>query len=302
MLDRDVVITGVGTVGAFGPHVDALRDCMDGGAIETRRFDLTLGFLTVGYAGWRVRQQWPEAPARLGRMDRSSQHFLLAGWQALTAAGLSANQRKHTGLVLGTRFGCLLVNEAYHRGLLLKGYRLASPLLFGYTVPSAPAGELSIAMGLEGPNLTVMDGDASGGSAVARGAAWIRHGRVDRVVAGGCDTQGPWLAQELHDAGVRDGDASVPAEAAAVLVLEAAQTARARGARVLGVVHGAREGFGDPDAGDPGDPLAPIVGRTYAAAAPLAVVAMAQGLRRFGTVTVRDELGYWARLDIGGPE
>ncbi len=231
-------------------------------------------------------------------MDRSSQHFLLAGWQALTASGLSAEQRTSTGLVLGTRFGCLLVNEAYHRGLLLKGYRLASPLLFGYTVPSAPAGELSIALGLQGPNLTLMAGDSSGGSALARAAAWIRHGRVDRVIAGGCDTQGPWLAQELHDAGVRDGDGPVPAEAAAVVVLEAADCARARGARALGAVGESEEGFGD---GDAEDPLAHNVGRTYAAAAPLAVTAMAGGLARFGPVAVHDELGYRVRLDIRGP-
>ena len=290
-----VAITGVGAVGAFGVGTEALFQALFGRPPETRRHPVDDGELEVGQAQWKLRRHWPGLPLKLGRVDRSSQMFLLAGHQALEQAAVP--DRGPTAVVLGTRFGCLLVNECYHRGLLTKGHRLASPLLFGYTVPSAPAGELSIAAGLTGPNVTVMAGDASGGVAIARAAAWIRSGRVASAVAGGCDAQGPWLARELADAGVRDGDRPIPAEGASALVLESLDGARARGARPLALLGGTRSGYrGEPR--EVTDPLAGAIGRTYAASAPLAAVAAIAGLRSPETIRVEDELGHWVELEL----
>ncbi len=290
-----VVVTGCGAAGAFGPTRADLGRCLRGRARpERRRVEVEGDVLTVYRATWSVRRQWPGAPARLGRMDRASRMTLLAGHEALLHAGLGSRDLSGAAVAMGTRFGCLLVNEAYHRGLLTKGYRLASPLLFGYTVPSAPAGELSIAAGLKGPNLTVMAGDASGGIAVARAAAWLRAGRAEVALAGGCDVQGDWLAQETVDRGLIAGDPA-PAEAAAVLVLERADHAAARGARVLARLDGTEHGRDDAGAA-PRDPLARAIGRTYAASAPAAVIAALAGWLPGGEVAVRDELGYWVRL------
>jgi len=297
----EVAITGVGAVGAFGVGLEALAACLGGGhPLQTQRYEVRGGALTVGQVSFKLRDHWPGVSRKLGRMDRGSRMFLLAGREALQGAGLAGADLSGTGVALGSRFGCLLVNEAYHRGLLTKGVRLASPLLFGYTVPSAPAGELSIAFGLTGPNLTVVSGDASGGGALARAAAWIRAGRARRVVAGGCDPQGPWLAQELWDRGIRDGRGPLPAEGAAALVLEPADEVRRRGVRPLATLGPITEGFGP--AGDVADPLADRIGRTYAASAPLALAArLAGGTGAEGAtserIEVRDGQGYRVAIE-----
>ncbi len=297
-MTRDVAITGFGVIGAFGVGPEALAAACLGAPLQTERYPVEGGSLEVGQASFKLRQHWPGLPIKLGRVDRGSKLFLVAGRQAMEAAGMDGSEP--AAVVLGSRFGCLLVNESYHRGLLTRGYRRASPLEFGYTVPSAPAGELSIAAQLTGPNLTVVAGDASGGSAVARAADWIRTGRVDRAVAGGCDAQGAWLAQELHDAGVRDGAGPLPAEGSAALVLESLDGALARGAPVHALLGPAREGFSPAPATGPGfvDPLADVIGRTYAAAAPLALAAMAGRWLPPGSVRVEDELGHWIELEV----
>ncbi len=306
-MSADVAITGVGVVGAFGVGLEDLARGLMGAPPRTVRHAVGAASLEVGQATWKLREHWPGLPIKLGRVDRGSKMFLIAGRQALTGAGLDGSEP--AAVVLGTRFGCLLVNESYHRGLLIRGRRLASPLEFGYTVPSAPAGELSIAARLTGPNLTLVCGDAAGGAAVARAAGWIRSGRVERAIAGGCDAQGAWLARELYDGGVRDGDGPIPAEGAAALVLESVEAARARGARVLALLGAVRQGFRGTPAGAPGfvDPLADVIGRTYAAAAPLAVAAMAGLLLPPDRVRVEDELGHRVELEVmpappaGGP-
>ncbi|MDP7114754.1 MAG: beta-ketoacyl synthase N-terminal-like domain-containing protein [Myxococcota bacterium] len=297
-MSAPVAVTGIGVVGAFGVGLEALARCLMGADLETARHEVDGGSLEVGQAGWKLRQHWPGLPLKLGRVDRGSKLALIAGRQALDSAGIDGGQP--AAVVIGSRYGCLLVNEGYHRSLLTKGYRLASPLLFGYTVPSAPAGELSIAAGLTGPNLTLVDGDAAGGAAVARAADWIRSGRVERAVAGGVDAQGQWLAQELFDGGARDGDRPVPAEGAALVVLESIESARERGAPIRTLVGASTEGF-EPAADGrrlPVDPLADAIGRTYAAAAPLALAAMAGGLLAPEPIRVEDELGHHVQLDV----
>jgi hypothetical protein len=49
-----------------------------------------------------------------------------------------------TGLYVASEYGCFETNAAFHRGLLDKGPRLASPLLFPYTVPGAAAAEAAL--------------------------------------------------------------------------------------------------------------------------------------------------------------
>lgn len=297
-MSAEVAITGVGVLGAFGVGLEALAAAMAGASLQTERHEVDGGALEVGQARFKLREHWPGLPIKLGRIDRGSKLVLIAGRQAMTGASLDGSEP--AAVVLGTRFGCLLVNESYHRGLLTKGVRLASPLEFGYTVPSAPAGELSIAARLTGPNLTLVAGDVAGGSAVGRAADWIRTGRVERAIAGGCDAQGAWLAQELCDAGVRDGQDPIPAEGAAALVLESLEGARARGAPVLALLGPVREGFETVDRSAPGflDPLADVIGRTYAASAPLAMAAMAGRLLPPGPVRIEDELGHWIELEV----
>ncbi len=182
--------------------------------------------------------------ARLARTERVTQLVLAAAGAALADAGLADTTgppRPRCGVVLGTAFGCFLTNAAYQRGLVERGPAGASPRLFAATVSNAAAGELAIAYRLGGPSVTLSAGAASGLLALGHAADLLAAGRADALVAGGADAVGEDLAAWAADGGF--GGGAVPAEAAAVVVLEDAQAARARGARVLATVEGYAAGF-----------------------------------------------------------
>lgn len=197
-----------------------------------------------------------EARARLGRLDRLCRLLLAAAFSAVDSAKLSidAESAHRVGLAIGTGLGCLLTNAEYNQKLVEHGPAAASPRLFAYTVSSAAAGELSIALGIKGPNLTSHQGIAAGLGAVGYAYDWIRGGKADVVLAGGVDALGPALVAGLRDMGLLKSKRAAqpyvdvetgihPAEGAAVLVLENAAHAQRRGAACLAVIKGHASGF-----------------------------------------------------------
>ncbi len=86
-----------------------------------------------------------------------------------------------------------------------------------------------------GAALTLNAPTVAGELAVARAAAAVASGRADAVLAGGVDELDPLVAEMLDAL----GDQGLRGEGAAFLVLEAAASARVRGAAVLGRISGA---------------------------------------------------------------
>ncbi len=223
-----------------------------------------------------------EARVRSGRLDRLCRLFLAATYLAVDDARLQidAAAAERVGLVFGTGLGCLLTNAEYNEKLLRGGPAAASPRLFAYTVSSAAAGEVSIALGITGQNVTLHQGMAAGLGAIGYGYDMIRSGKADVVIAAGADALGPALIQGLDSLGELRRDARpaasgaatgwkpvkpagpassrsertptrmpdraggiCPSEGAAALVLERAGHARARGAYVWGRITGYAAGF-----------------------------------------------------------
>jgi len=194
--------------------------------------------------------------SRIGRLDRFCRLFLAAAYLAMDSAGFEVRDAEadRVGLSFGTGFGCVLTNAAFNRKLVEHGPAAASPRLFAYTVSSAAAGEVSIALGIKGVNVTGHMGFAAGLGAIGYGADLIALGKADVVVAGGADALGPALIHGLADMGLlkRRGDALpfrdvergvYPSEGAAVVVLERRQHAQQRGAPVWGRIEGYAAGF-----------------------------------------------------------
>lgn len=251
------VVTGAGVVSPLGHSVAEL----------TRRFALgESAILPVTGTGREgalaaVVADIPQdaIPAgtlrRVGRMDRITRLFLAAASRAVVDSGLDlqAENSERVGLVFGTGLGCLLTNAAYFEKVIESGPAGASPQLFAYTVSSAAAGEVSIALGIRGVNATMHAGLAAGLQAIGRAVDLIHLGRADVVLAGGGDALGPTLLQALDDMGllkrsvpVPFEDAApglVPGEGAVVVVLESPQHAAARQARPLARVAGYASGF-----------------------------------------------------------
>jgi len=246
-----VVVTGIGVVSPLGPlpaFWDGLRSGASGIA-PIAEPDARGPRLEARVRDWQPREHIK--PALLRRMDHCAQMFVTAARMALADAALAldAATAENAGLVVGTAFGNLSESEDFLRGLFAKGPALANPLTFPNLVLNAPSGYVAIDLGIRGPNLTVVRGEASGEAALALAYDTIASGQADVLLAGGGDELAPILTRIYGDVGVlspEDGGGAegarpfdrarngfVVGEGAAILVLERAERAAARGARVL---------------------------------------------------------------------
>lgn len=127
---------------------------------------------------------WAEAPPlskihpRARRPHPTAKQLVQLAW-----ALLGERRIEGLGLILGTAAGCAQPDREFQKELDSKGLPLGGPSLFVYTLPTAAAGELSIALGATGPLLTVNAGAASGLTAVARGLEWVATGRCPAALA-----------------------------------------------------------------------------------------------------------------------
>jgi 3-oxoacyl-[acyl-carrier-protein] synthase II len=245
-----VAITGFGVLSPLGCSLEELtKHFLAGAAVET----LPAGAVVTDIP---IQMLSDETRSRIGRVDRLSRMFLSASHLAVQSARLTVGEidAERIGLSFGTGLGCLLTNEEYNRKVVEQGPMMASPRLFAYTVSSAAAGEVSIALGIRGPNVTSHLGFAAGLGAIGYGFDLIQMGKADVVLAGGADAIGPALIEGLLDMQLlKDSDRArpfvdaipgiVPAEAAVVAVLERGDRAAERGATCWGRVRGYAAGF-----------------------------------------------------------
>jgi hypothetical protein len=133
-----------------------------------------------------------ELPKRWGRMDRISRLAVVEVGRVLVESGLrgagekSHHDHKRGGLIGMTRRGCLATDLAF-AATLLKGVAMASPILFGYTLPNIALAEAAGHFGLTGPVYSVYSDnpDAGGEDEVRR---WLDHDpSLDFMVVGGLD-------------------------------------------------------------------------------------------------------------------
>jgi hypothetical protein len=121
---------------------------------------------------------------RIGRLDRLCRLFLSASYLAARdlPGAFDGEAGERVGLSFGTGLGCLLTNAEYYEKVIEHGPAAASPRLFAYTVSSAAAGEVSIALGIKGPNVTQHMGFAAGLGALGYGCDLIAMGKADEIV------------------------------------------------------------------------------------------------------------------------
>lgn len=234
---RRVAITGAGLISAAADSPAGLAAALAAGAAsQPAPIDPSRDL-----AGRNTRQ-----------LDRLSQLVVAATARALDAAGCDAEHRANhaVGLALGTVFSGIRTICAFDRRGLEAGPQYVSPFDFANTVLNAAAGQAAIWHHLRGANATIAAGAASGLQAIAYAADLIASGAIDAMVAGGADERSPEAAAAIADAGV--GGAPL-GEAAAMVVLEAEDTARARGADIRAIIFGQASGMADTSdlGGDP---------------------------------------------------
>jgi hypothetical protein len=128
-------------------------------------------------------------PGPAGRMDRLCGLSVCVADQVLGPPGAGLLPALHldptrVGVAVGTAHGCHKIDEAYYRGVLAAGGQLAgaSPRLFVYTLPSSPAGEVSIRHGLRGPGLAEVSGATAGLGALAEALYLLDSGQAEAML------------------------------------------------------------------------------------------------------------------------
>jgi 3-oxoacyl-[acyl-carrier-protein] synthase II len=248
----DIAVTGVGLVTAAGVGTGPTWDGTCAG-VSAAATDPDLSGLPVDIS---CRVPSFDAKALLGRRatmsyDRFTQLALVAAQEAIADAGLDPQtwDGARVGVIVGCGLGGVATWETQHRRLLDGGPKTVSPLLIPMLVPNMVAGNIAIRFGTTGPNFVTATACASGATAIGAARELLRTNVCDVVLAGGADagvaplivsgfsqmgalstrTGDPATASRPFDAG-RDG--FVISEGSAILVLEHAADARARGAHV----------------------------------------------------------------------
>ncbi|MEU0443098.1 beta-ketoacyl-[acyl-carrier-protein] synthase family protein [Streptomyces sp. NPDC006186] len=256
---RRVVVTGLGAVTPLGVGVGELWR----GLLEGRHGIRELTGPEFEELPVRVAGTVPVDPASLldrtaaRRMNRAAQFAVLAAREAWGDAGFEAGGTEAAGLDparVGVSLGAILGDASVlvggDRRLRERGPRGVSPLTTPMTVPSQAASQVSLDLHITGEARTVTAACASGTEAIGEAIDRIRYGRVDVALAGGAEAvvtpaiMASFAAMRaLSQHGVdgeqspsrpfaEDRDGFVNGEGAGVLVLEAEEHARARGARI----------------------------------------------------------------------
>jgi 3-oxoacyl-[acyl-carrier-protein] synthase II len=250
---HEVVVTGVGTLGGHGIGLPALARALASGAPHQTLVDTSANYHR--HHGARLRGSCADldlspwlSPQQARRMSDLSQFAVAATRMALHESGLEQVRGERTAVAIATTFGPGGFTEQLARQILEKGGKAASPFLFTDCVANAAAGQIGIEFGAKGPNTTICQREAGPVLALAQGIDDIATGRADVCLAGAVDEMKP-LVHALLDRfralarPLTDGELGRPfdqgrngafaGEGATVLVLERADRARARGARVL---------------------------------------------------------------------
>ncbi len=182
-------ISGVGTVTAAGlglePLAAALRDGVPRTDEEVREGE----FVSVGRVGRLQDKASAALYRRWGQLDSYSRYGFVSARQALEDGGFGGDaDRTEIGVLLGTAFGCMEENQKFDRFEVDEGKLVgASPLVFKGTVDNAPAGWVSVAFKLKGPNATFVSGDGAALEALWSAEGLLQRGRAPALLVGGVE-------------------------------------------------------------------------------------------------------------------
>ena len=253
---RQVVVTGLGATTPLGGDVPSTWEGLLSGRSGVRRLtEDWIEQLPVHIAApLAVEPQLGRVEAR--KLDRSQQMALVAAREAWADAGSPEVDGERLAVCVASGIGGVLTLLHQHDVLREQGPRRVSPHVVPMLMPNGPASTVSLAFGAKAGTHAPVSACASGSEAIALALDLIRAGRADVVIAGGAEAaiaalpiagfaqmqalsrrnDDPEGASRPFDKG-RDG--FVLGEGAAILVLEAEEHARARGARIHGTLAGA---------------------------------------------------------------
>ncbi|MCA0143756.1 beta-ketoacyl-ACP synthase II [Blastococcus sp. LR1] len=256
----DVVVTGLGATTPLGADVDSTWQALLAGRSGVSRItdEWVKEFPAQLVARLSAEPSEQIDRVRARRLDRSQQVAVIAAEQAWAESGAATAgvDPERIAVVFGTGIGGAVTLLDQDDALEAKGPKRVSPFTIPMLMPNGPAAAVGLAIGAKGGVHAPVSACASGAEAIRWGLDLLRLDRADIVLVGGAEAcvhplpmagfaamramstrnDEPERASRPFDKG-RDG--FVLGEGAAALVLERADSAAARGARVHARLAGA---------------------------------------------------------------
>jgi 3-oxoacyl-[acyl-carrier-protein] synthase II len=239
-----VLVTGLGAVSPFGVGVKAYWDGVRSGSCAIR--PLTL-FPTDGFR-CRLAAEVPGPIPGSSRRSRADRLALAAAREAIEDAGLGPGERAGGALIVGAVGGGMLEAEAAYWASRRAGGSTVSPASQRAVLPYSHAAMLAHQLGVRGPRATIVTACGSGAAALAVAADLIADGVTPLALAGGADALTQICFMGFNALRLLDPEPCRPfdrgrrgmsvGEGAAFVVLEDAEHAHARGARVYAELAG----------------------------------------------------------------
>jgi len=191
------------------------------------------------------------------KMGRFIQFAIAAAECALQGSGLTVTPEtaEQVGVYIGSGIGGFEVIEREHLTLLEQGPRRISPFFIPATIVNLASGYVSIRSGAKGPNSATATACTTSAHSIGDSFRLIQRGEADAMICGGTEAcitpmgvggfaamralstrnDEPQRASRPWD---RDRDGFVVGEGAGIVILEALEFAKRRGARILAEIVG----------------------------------------------------------------
>ncbi|API89319.1 beta-ketoacyl-[acyl-carrier-protein] synthase II [Marinilactibacillus sp. 15R] len=256
---RRVVITGLGAVTPLGNNVEDFWNGLKtgkNGIGQLTKFDGTP--INVHVAGevkdFVAKERMDRKLAK--RMDVFSQYGVAAALEAMEDAKLDADEIDATrlGVMVGSGIGGLNAMQSQIIKMHEKGLDRVAPFFVPMAIGNMVAGNISIATGAKGPNLSIVTACASGNNSIGEAYRNIKHGYADYMLAGGSEasineigmsgfaaltalsnSEDPDKASTPFD---KNRQGFVMGEGGAVILLESLESAQERGAKIYAEIVG----------------------------------------------------------------
>ena len=245
-----VVVTGVGLLTPLGSTIDEFARSLRDGAHGFRTvpyFDTTDYPIASGAVLGARPAALDELAVQHPEWETAELYGVHCARVALADAGLAASDVDpfRVGVAMASSNAGVETNHRHAQSLHSGRARAGETVV---RTPATVSAAIRSDLGLRGPQAVVSTACAAGSNSIGMGFDMIRGGSADVVLAGGAEPfselsfSGFTLLKSLSPTRLRpfdqDRDGTALGEAACVLVLESAERARARGARVIGEILG----------------------------------------------------------------
>jgi|TARA_B100001540_G_scaffold113939_2_gene102094 3-oxoacyl-[acyl-carrier-protein] synthase II len=186
------------------------------------------------------------------QLDRFSQFAMSAAQEALAQSNLNLENTdlKKVGVIIASGIGGISTLDAQATVLNERGPKRISPFLIPMMLPDMASGQISMALGTQGPNFCVVSSCSSGAEALGNAWKLINNDEAEIVIAGGAEApicplavagfnacqalstnnENPTFASRPFDI---DRDGFVMGEGSSVLILESEESIIKRDAQPL---------------------------------------------------------------------